>query len=63
MADYRENLHMARFQPIPQDTYRLRVVLRGNPEATTQFFLARQGTIARDAFFNPENLQRLMALC
>jgi 2-polyprenyl-6-methoxyphenol hydroxylase-like FAD-dependent oxidoreductase len=61
MADYRENLHMARFQPIPQDTYRLRAVLRENPEATKQFFLARQGMIPRDAFFNPGNLQRLMA--
>jgi flavin-dependent dehydrogenase len=61
MADYRENLHMARFQPIPQDTFRLRAVLRDNPEATKQFFLARQEMIPRHTFFNPENLQRLMA--
>lgn len=60
MADFRENLHMARFQPVPDETYRLRAALRENPEATRQFFLARQGTIPREAFFNPENLQRLL---
>ena len=63
IAEYRENLHLARFQPVPEETYRLRAALRENPEATRQFFLARQGMIPREAFFNPENLQRLLALC
>jgi flavin-dependent dehydrogenase len=61
IADFRENLRMAQFQPVPEETYRLRAALREDPEATRQFFLARQGMIPREAFFNPENLQRLMA--
>ena len=63
IAEYRENLHLARFHPVPEDTYRLRAALREDPEGTRQFFLARQGMIPREAFFNPENLQRLLALC
>jgi flavin-dependent dehydrogenase len=59
--DFRENLRMARFQPVPEETYQLRAALRDNPQATNQFFLARQGMIPREAFFNPENLQRLRA--
>jgi flavin-dependent dehydrogenase len=63
MAEYRENLHLARFQPVPEETYRLRAALREDPAAARQFFLARQGMIPRESFFNPANLQRLMALC
>jgi flavin-dependent dehydrogenase len=59
-ADYHENLAVARFQPFPDDLYRLRAALRGNAEATRQFMLARNGRIPREAFFNPENLGRLM---
>jgi hypothetical protein len=40
--------------------YRLRAALRGNVEATRQFMLARNGRIPREAFFNPENLGRLL---
>ena len=47
MAEYRENLHLARFQPVPEETYRLRAALREDPDATKQFFLARQGMIPR----------------
>jgi hypothetical protein len=39
----------------------LRVALRGDQEATDWFFMAREGMIPREAFFNPENLQRIMA--
>jgi hypothetical protein len=58
--EFHENLHLARFQPLPADTYRLRAALRHDPVATRQFFLARQGMIPRESFFNPENLQRLL---
>src|SRR5262245_19287097 len=61
IADFRENLRLARFQPVPEDTYRLRAALRDDPASTRQFFLARQGMIPRETFFNPQNLQRLMA--
>ena len=60
IADFRENLRMAQFQPVPEETYRLRAALREDPEATRQFFLARQGMIPREAFFNPENLGQLL---
>jgi hypothetical protein len=59
-ADYNENLAAARFQPIPEEVYRLRAALRGNAEATRQFMLVRNGRIPREAFFNPENLERVM---
>lgn len=61
MPEYRENLRLAQFQPLPDDAYRLRVVLRGNQEATNRFFLAREGMIPPETFFNPENLQSIMA--
>jgi hypothetical protein len=62
MAEYRENLHLARFEGFPEETYRLRAALREDPEQTRQFFLARQGMISRESFFNPANLQHLMGL-
>jgi flavin-dependent dehydrogenase len=58
-ADYRENLHLARFEPPPPELFQLRAALRDNPEATRQFFLARQGMIPRETFFNPANLSAL----
>ena len=61
IADFRENLRLAQFQSVPEETYRLRAALRDDPEATRQFFLARQGMIPRESFFNAENLRRLMA--
>jgi hypothetical protein len=33
----------------------------GNQEATNRFLMATEGMIPREAFFNPENMQRLMA--
>jgi hypothetical protein len=53
---------LARFQPFPEETYRLRAALREDPEQTRQFFLARQGMISRELFFSPANLQRLMRI-
>ena len=49
MAEYRENLHLARFQPVPEETYRLRAALREDPEATRRFFMERQGMIPRES--------------
>ena len=61
LADYRQNLHLARFQPLPAEQAQLRAALRGNQEATNRFLMATEGMIPRDAFFNPANLQRLGA--
>jgi flavin-dependent dehydrogenase len=43
--DYRENLHLASFQPTPAETYRLRSSIRDDTVATRRFFLARQGRL------------------
>jgi hypothetical protein len=50
---------MVRFAPLPAEAYARRAAVRGDQEATDRFLMARQGRIPR--FFNPENLQRLMA--
>ena len=60
MPDYQENLHLAQFKPLPTEVQQLRAALRGNQEATNQFFMAREGMIPRETFFNPENLQRII---
>jgi 2-polyprenyl-6-methoxyphenol hydroxylase-like FAD-dependent oxidoreductase len=59
-ADYQENLTVAQLKPPPDEIYQLRAALRDDPEATRQFYLARQGMIPRESFFNPENLRRLI---
>jgi flavin-dependent dehydrogenase len=61
MADYRLNLDLARFTPPSAEQQRLQAALHGNQEDTNQFFLAREGMIPPEIFFNPENLQRIMA--
>jgi flavin-dependent dehydrogenase len=59
--DYQRNLAAAQFLPLPPDTLRLRAALRGNQAATNQFVLASQGMIPPETFFNPHNLQQVMA--
>ena len=60
LPDYHQNVHLARFQPLPADQVRLRAALRGNEEETNRFYLATQGMVPRETFFNPANLQRLL---
>jgi 2-polyprenyl-6-methoxyphenol hydroxylase-like FAD-dependent oxidoreductase len=59
MADYAENLNMARFRPFPAEVLAIRAAIRGNQDDTNQFFLAREGMIPANQFFNPDNLGRL----
>ena len=59
--DFRENLEAARFTRAPDEVYRIRAALRDKPDATRQFFMARQGMIPRELFFNRDNLERLLA--
>jgi hypothetical protein len=61
MADYRMNLDLARFTPPPAEQQQLQAALDGNQEATNQFFMVREGMIPPGRFFNPENLQRILA--
>jgi flavin-dependent dehydrogenase len=58
-ADYEQNLALARFTPPSLEAQRLRQGLRGDQEATKQFYMATEGMIPREAFFNAENIQRL----
>ena len=61
LAEFQMNLDLARFTPFPAEQQRLQAALRGNQEATNRFFMAHEGMIPPEAFFNPENLQRIMA--
>jgi flavin-dependent dehydrogenase len=60
MDDYRQNLHLAAFKPFPPEFMRLRAAVRGHQADTNHLFLARQGMVPPETFFNPANLQRLM---
>jgi flavin-dependent dehydrogenase len=61
MPDYRTNLDLARFNPVSAEQRRLLEAVQGNQEATNQFLMAREGMIAPETFFNPENLRRIGA--
>ncbi|HEX5501447.1 MAG TPA: NAD(P)/FAD-dependent oxidoreductase [Thermomicrobiales bacterium] len=60
LPEYRQNLHLARFQPLPAEMLRLRAAVRGDQAATNRYVMATEGMIPPETFFNPENLQRLM---
>jgi 2-polyprenyl-6-methoxyphenol hydroxylase-like FAD-dependent oxidoreductase len=57
---YQLNVGAARLGPPPPDVQALREALRGNQEDTNLFYMAREGMIPPERFFNPENIQRLM---
>ena len=61
MPDYQQNIQLAQFDPLPADFLQLRAALRGNQEDTNRFFMAKQGMIPPEQFFNPQNLRRLMS--
>jgi len=61
MPDYRMNIERARFTPISASERMLRSALRGNAEATRQFFLTIEALAPREVFFGPENMGRLIA--
>jgi len=52
---------LATLEPPPPPMQRLFVALRGNQEATNQFFSAITGSRPLPAFMNKENLDRIMA--
>ncbi len=61
LPDFHANLAMAQLGRLPERHLRLRKALYGDQHATNQFFLATQGMIAPDAFFNDENIGRIIA--
>jgi len=60
--DFRRNLEMARLEPKPPpaEQYPLRAALRGNDADTRQYYLAIQGMVDPDPFFDPSNLERIV---
>jgi flavin-dependent dehydrogenase len=61
IAEYRENIAAARFTPLSFELLQIRSALRGNQEDTNRFVQMLEGWISHEEFFNPENLQRIMA--
>jgi flavin-dependent dehydrogenase len=59
-SDYQLNLDRARFKPPAEDELRLLRALVDNQEATDRFFMAREGMIPPEAFFNSGNLHAVM---
>jgi 2-polyprenyl-6-methoxyphenol hydroxylase-like FAD-dependent oxidoreductase len=60
-AWYQINLEMARLGPPAPEQLALRAALRERQEDTNLFYMARDGMVPPEAFFNPENMQRLMS--
>ena len=59
-ADYQQNVERAQFLPPPPEERALLAALHGNQEETNSFFMAREGLVPRELFFNPENLSRIV---
>ncbi len=59
-ADYQENIASARFTPFPPEFFAVRAAVRHRPEEATSLVKARMRMIDPSAFFNPNNLQRLL---
>ena len=60
-VDYQENIKTARFPQPSRETLALRAAVRHQPQEATRLIKALMGMTDRTSFFNPENLQRLMA--
>jgi flavin-dependent dehydrogenase len=58
--EYQLNLDLAANRPLPETYANLRAAVQGDSQATRQFFLANQGMIPREMFFNDENMQNLL---
>jgi len=59
MQVYHQNAYQAQFKPVPEELLAIRAAIRGSQEETNRFFLAQEGLIPPEEFFNPDNLQRL----
>jgi len=51
---------LAQFKPPSPEERDLITALQGNQDATNRFFMAREGMIPPETFFNPENLGRIL---
>jgi hypothetical protein len=52
---------MARFTPLRPEVLAIRAAVRERPADATRFVKARMGMTDPAAFFNPQNLQQLLA--
>jgi hypothetical protein len=52
---------LAKLEPPPPQMQQLFAALRGNQEATNQFYSAITGSSPLPAFMNPENIGRIVA--
>jgi 2-polyprenyl-6-methoxyphenol hydroxylase-like FAD-dependent oxidoreductase len=60
VADYRQNLRLAAFEPVPSEWLQIRAAVRGDAEETRKMAMARVGMIPPASFFNPEHIAALM---
>jgi flavin-dependent dehydrogenase len=60
LPEYHENLQWARLEPPSSEVLALRAALRERPDQARLFALANFGALPREAFFNPENMERIM---
>jgi 2-polyprenyl-6-methoxyphenol hydroxylase-like FAD-dependent oxidoreductase len=58
---YEFTRQLARLEPAPPPMRQLFAALRGNQDATNQFFSALTGSVALSAFMNPDNIERIIA--
>jgi flavin-dependent dehydrogenase len=61
LSEYRLNIRQASFATPSPEEMELISALPGNQEAINRFFLAREGMIPHEWFFNPGNIARLIA--
>ncbi|HEU4692061.1 MAG TPA: NAD(P)/FAD-dependent oxidoreductase [Vicinamibacterales bacterium] len=61
-TDYKENIAAARFTPFPPEFLAVRAAVRDKPGDATTLVKARMRMIEPSSFFNPNNMQRLLAL-
>jgi 2-polyprenyl-6-methoxyphenol hydroxylase-like FAD-dependent oxidoreductase len=61
LPGYRQNVAAARLGPVDPEVLRLRRGLRHRPADVTKFMLARYERVPSEEFFNPHNLQRILA--
>ena len=59
--DYRETLAVIPLGVPDSQVLAIRAAVRGKPDEATRLVKARMGMIERTAFFNPQNIQRLLA--
>jgi hypothetical protein len=60
-TDFDENVALARFTPPRPEVLAIRAAVRERPAEATRFVKARMGMIDPATFFNPQNLQQLVA--